>query len=588
MTDNMKPATFNLSEDTQIRSDYGTAKHDFHTIFDSGTSSAYPFGNIQFNSQNISQLTKSQQFMPQEAYLTIPLTYTMSIANGQFAYAANTPVPSNVFALAKKSALALFEKTTESVGGVSLGFGTNQRQYHALLRANEATDDQVKFDYENFCDHYFPSTDIRKYTSALGEYDVSSKLKPDNRLPEDRGSVNKMFFEQNRKYIDYGAHSDGGVDVNPFSQLNSIANGSTPNTVRQLVPHFVNAVDKLTYYDVINVPLKMVTTAFSRLPSCSNLNGLQLLFSLPACANGVSMEIEYQGYADASTNAADGAIGKVFAVKTVTYNAGTSSCFPFIVGEAANNNEGLYPLTIRQVGNGTNPKITITAKIGWGDKLSGPNCQIRMPVVDVASHIDSIARNPKVKIDALDCVIDSNTFTHVNGGTSFQQRTIAQPHSKLRRVWLIPQLHKDSNGSVTKLDAPMSPFSMSPCWASPLSLDQLQVFVGGEPMFGQPITLRSHLYEIFHKHCSAQINGNSVNSIYKSGQWKMSDYLKNPIYCVNVLDHYTDEENDILPKQVSFSFNCDWVNGVYANIIVVFEKEIGFGFDRISGLVTQV
>jgi hypothetical protein len=371
--------------------------------------------------------------------------------------------------------------------------------------------------------------------------------------------------------------------VNPFSQLNSVNGGVTPNTVRQLIPHFVNGLTELVWYDVIQVPLKYVTTAFGKLPTCSNLNGLQLLFTLPALANGVDMTITY-----AENGTVANAVDKVFVPKTVSYNAGTSSCFPFLVPQCANDKTGSSPLVIKQRADAKDPVIKITSRIGWGQKLSGANCQIRMPIVDVASHIDKIARNPKVKVDALDCVIDSNTFVKVGGGTSFQQRTIPMPHSKLRRVWLIPQLHKESNGSVTQLDAPLSPFSMSPVWASCLSLDQLQVFIGGEALYAQPITLRSQLYEIFHKQCSAQINGNSFNSMFQSGQWKYSDFLKNPLYCINILDKYTDEELDVIPKQIAFSFTADFKSTVFANIIVVFEKEIGFGFDRISGLVTQV
>ena len=113
-----------------------------------------------------------------------------------------------------------------------------------------------------------------------------------------------------------------------------------------------------------------------------------------------------------------------------------------------------------------------------------------MPIVDVSRHIDRIARNPVCKVDAFDAVVDSNTFTKLNGGTSLQQRTIPMPHSKLRRVWLVPQLSADNNGNgtITKLDAPFSPFSMNPVWSSPLSLTDIQVFVGGEALYSQPIT----------------------------------------------------------------------------------------------------
>ena len=46
MVDYMKTASYNLEEDTQFKSDYGTGHLDWLTIFDSGTSSAYPFGQI--------------------------------------------------------------------------------------------------------------------------------------------------------------------------------------------------------------------------------------------------------------------------------------------------------------------------------------------------------------------------------------------------------------------------------------------------------------------------------------------------------------------------------------------------------------
>ena len=120
-----------------------------------------------------------------------------------------------------------FEKTSEAVAGINLGFSGNQRHLYQLMKAQEITDDQLKFDYENYLDHYIPDRNIRKYYDTLGEVDIRSMetAPSDNRLPEHWGIYNDVFIKQNRKFMDYSAHADGGKDCNPFSQLNTISGG---------------------------------------------------------------------------------------------------------------------------------------------------------------------------------------------------------------------------------------------------------------------------------------------------------------------------------------------------------------------------
>lgn len=582
--DFLKTGTYNLNERTNFQPDYSTGNLQWIQIQDSNSSNAYPFGQISYNNSSVSQMSSTTMFMPQEAMLYVPITTTMTIGNTageyEFGYEDGKIASSNVCALAKKSSLAFFERTQETIGGINIGFGSNQRHYHEILKSFEVTDDQKRFVYENYCDHYFPEKNQRMFEENEGEVD---------NLGRDVNTAgvfstfqrNNMFFEQGKKFCNFQPHLIGTEDVNPLTRLNVTSSNMTPNTVRQLIPHFENSSSKLVWFDILQVPLSKVTTALGRLPTCSNLNGLGLTFQLPFCQNGVSMEIVYKGNAVAA-NQKD----KKYDVESVNFTAGSATNCPYIIADCWNASNA--PFTLFQKADNKNCTIKISSVIGWGNKLSGSSTFIRMPIINVSKNMGEIARNPKARVDCLDCVIDSNTFQNITGGTVFSQKVIAMPHSKVRRVFLLPMLAGSSNGAKTKLNAEMSPFSMSPVWPSCLSLDNINIFIGGQAVYSQPITMKSQLYEIFHKGCASQINGNSLNSIYNSGQLKYSDYLKTPIYMFNLLDYYTDEETDTLPKQIAFSFTADYKPSVSANIIIVFEKEVGFAFDRISGLVTNL
>lgn len=591
-------ASFELARPYTKPIDYDTGLMTWNetVILDNNSSNKYPYGNVTWSSQTIGQLGADRLFVPSQAYVQIPIITKLVIDEGTFtAVAGGSVVPSNVCAIAKKSALAFVNRVTDTIGGTSIGLMTENRPYYQIMRSHEVNDEVAKQQYEEQLDHYFVKPHGRKwFKDTIGECDNQSVILPtaadsNYTLMQSFDNKNDVFVKQGRKFQYFGetkvvpVAGVAGFDVNP---LKAFGNGDQ-NVALQLQKHYELPDDEtIIWYDVLEIPLKHLS-AIGHLPPCSTLNGLKLTLEMPHLANNITMKITYPGLAAGSATTLNAS--QEFVPSKFEYAAGTSQLYPYIHGQAGTDVTKGYPLVCCQKTKGTDFTITSSTSVGWGDKIQGACCRLVIPSVAIGSMMSKIVAQPQVKIDVLDATVDTQLFQKVSNGQVFTNALLQAPIAKPCRVWLLPYVHKDINGVATQLSPQMSPFSMAPCLTSPLNLLNLQLHISTQAVYPQPLNTKRDFYNLYNKVVNNLANGNSFHSHFRNGQMSFDEFCLSPIYCFDISQKYLDEQTHSDNKMIGFSFQADFgKQGAVANvgqIIVVVESYQSFMFDRTTSLI---
>jgi hypothetical protein len=562
--------------DTKIPIDFtsGQIKYDV-MLLDNNNSNVYNFANPTWSSNTLGATNEGELYLPEQAVVEIPIEYSIAmVSGGTFQDTAGNLVPSNVCGLAKKSNLAFFDRSTQSLGGVQLSLQQNSQPYYAMVRSHSVNDEQRKFLYEEMLDHYYPNPLVSQYYSSTGQNDNKSTWDDENKntvynLAEVR---NDIFQKQGAKFFNVENTVSGNV-------LASIGSGEQ-NYALQYQKHFVDASLNLVWRDVVRVPLSEVSV-IGKLPPCANLNSMSLKLEMPSLANGVYMDVSFNALADVTT-ADQSLIPAGF-----NYSAGSSQLFPFILGSAghsaAGNKKG-YALCIKQSANNASVKIRISGKVGWSSISGGGQCRILLPTVYAPKLLEEIASKPSSSIDVLDALIDTNIFSKVSNGEVYQNKQLNMVVSRPTRVWLIPYLHPTSNGT-TGFAPQMSPLSMAPFFTSRLNLLNLQLHVSQASFFPQPINNKYILYDLYNKLNARGYGANAFMSTVKTGQWTFEQFCASPIYCFDLGSRYLDPITWGDNKTVGFSFQADFGANINGSFVVVIEQVQSFEFNRVTSLI---
>ena len=224
-------------------------------------------------------------------------------------------------------------------------------------------------------------------------------------------------------------------------------------------------------------------------------------------------------------------------------------------------------------------KVLDTTQIAKGVQDSPSQQQVQL-------YLSSILLNNQAEQSLLSKPVKSivyNDLQHylvrnITSGGTFQEH-LTSGLSKIREVIIIPQLEATSNstGSGEALTCMLSPF-LGGTHASPFCfLTNLQVRIGGEPLFANPLTYnREQYYDHFAK---TGINGGMTyglgSSVVSRNMWDC-----NPILAFKVR---TDPLSDSVPRSVQIEGTNLSKKNVLLHIFLVYEKSLQV--DCLTGMV---
>jgi hypothetical protein len=132
-----------------------------------------------------------------------------------------------------------------------------------------------------------------------------------------------------------------------------------------------------------------------------------------------------------------------------------------------------------------------------------------------------------------------------------------------------------------------SPLSSAPNTVSLCKLNRVQINIGGNPIFMNPLQYNTEFYINHVLPLISKTNGNSLKSSMFSGQITQSDWEKCYGVYVFDLEKVADELQDNIAKSFTLNFTIDTLKSVVYDFIVMISYETELTLDRATGEITK-
>jgi hypothetical protein len=129
--------------------------------------------------------------------------------------------------------------------------------------------------------------------------------------------------------------------------------------------------------------------------------------------------------------------------------------------------------------------------------------------------------------------------------------------------------------------------SSAPNTCSPCRISNLQIQIGGQNIFIEPLQQNTHFYNDNFLSLQGNINGNSLKSKFFSGQITKSMWEKAYGVITLSLEKVNSETEDNLMKSFQITFKNDSPAGLYHDFIIIVTYQSELYIDRSTGVVTS-
>ncbi len=324
------------------------------------------------------------------------------------------------------------------------------------------------------------------------------------------------------------------------AQSTNILNNENQNSL------VLQGVGGLAYQGIAIIPLSELHDFFKQIPSGASSTGFELRLQ-----SNLSKENSYQIRYNAIAN-------NTSVANLITSNQIVGHACPFMLANPSTDGS----TGLKTAGTGAlNRTMTIRACIGWKNEtgqlatfegISGNPVRIFLPAVnDNNDYIKQIIQNPQYLLKYTDYYVDSDLNITQSSSIS---RLFNVQLSRVRNLYIIPFLSSPI-GAFPSLTN--SPISSAPVTCSVARLRNFNIQIGGQNIFTEPQNYNYQFYNNNSLSIMAIINGNSLKSLFYSGQVTKSMWENGyNVYSIN-LQKCTDEISDSLMKSFQLLFQVD-------------------------------
>ena len=236
--------------------------------------------------------------------------------------------------------------------------------------------------------------------------------------------------------------------------------------------------------------------------------------------------------------------------------------------------------------------MTIKSCIGWSNTTgqvaafagsTGNPARVFLPCISYnTNYIKQIIEKPFYSLKYLDYYVDYD----INKAPGSQiSRLFNASLSRVRNLYIIPFISSPEDNAYP---SPFnSPISSAPITCSPCRLRNFNIQIGGSNIFTEPQNFNYQFYNNNFLSIMADINGNSTESKFFSGQITKSMWEQGyNVYTIN-LEKVTDEISDSLMKSFQLIFHVEQaiVPRFDFYYIITYESEVML--DRSTGQITN-
>jgi hypothetical protein len=539
----------------------------------------YSNGFINFTNVSVIGSNVEKQYLWSQGYLAIPYTVTVAGANGM-----NFVVDdSNVNAISIKSYASFLDWVSVKFNGVS----TTRNSYYNHLVMNERiktyNNDKYKL-YGDIMAHEWDNGYGISYSATIGER--NNNTLPLTTLQTGMNPTNIV----NHGHLNRCAKTNIDITNDQRSSLASFFgtnNTSLRDTENQNCLVYHNT-DGLVFQGTAIIPLSELHDFFKQMPSVASSTGFELRLQ-----SNLSRENSYvTRYAQIGAGTTIANIPDL-----VTSQQIVGHCCPFLLSNPSGGTAGTVGSTGLAINNtaqiNANSTITVRACIGWSNTTgqlgtqfagsTGNPCRIFLPSVNFNNdYIKQIIQNPQYSLKYQDYYVDIDE--QKEQGTSVSRLFNVQL-SRVRELKIIPFL----SGSTTVPSPFNSPISSAPITCTPCRLRNFNIQIGGSNIFAEALNFNYQFYNNNSLSIMSDINGNSLNSKFFSGQITKSMWENGyNVYSIN-LEKVQDEITDNLMKSFQLIYQIETNTGTKLKYdfyyIITYQSELSL--DRSTGTITN-
>jgi hypothetical protein len=578
-----KLADFAYENTKQGSDSYLSGGIEYTPISDSN-SNVYSNGVLNWSNLSImgaGQDANGKMYLLGDSYVAIPIEYSATIAGGTWRL-DGVAAPVNKYAVSKKSNLAFVESLYTRLGGANLSSQSDFRNLYNTQLALQNNMQQQKLN-EQSEDLFWDSPEGMRFSTAIGEVNCQSLKNGNFNTTPDMG-YNKAIWERNKHFLDVTNYTDP-LDATMTNPYYSLTNGVNTMT-NSMQPYFSQtSTTVLTWRDMVLLPLSRLHDVFKQMPPIANLQGFELRLHTNLAAQN-NWKITFADIGNTAVGNQGGAALIMFQPASMVANQNQGNCCPFLLAQPTNedSNASGSACVFTQSAAGTACSVTVTGQIGWSGVVWPAKLYLATAAYTPAA-VERIYKNPSFRLLYNDIYMDYVSL-NVPTNTLFQ-RNIQTPFSKLRRMWIIPSLAAQSNGTsqVAPYRSLMSSFGNT---SSVCKLRQFAISIGSTPLFSmEPLQYPWQFFDFNYKEAMSITNGNSLNSLFTSGQVGKTDWVKAfGAYCFDMQRVFSEPEDNV-PKSLSIQFNIDGRAGTFYDFFIIVEEEKEVIFDRLTCAVSN-
>lgn len=569
----------------------------------------YPNGWVNWSNVNIIGASAEKYFDWKQGYVVIPHGVILNVQTGSFGTltAGNSTFTSeNTFAIGCKGSHHLVDLPQIKFAGAAVNRNSNYNNFWMNENLKKKTLDQMNilgdilgFEFDT-ADSYELSPNFGEFNNRLRATQTSGTTMVPSLINQPRAFRNQGHFDRMCKsnYDNINTTNSGSIfnQTNGTFTLNSSINSLQTGLVGAYDSAFQpvgvngqtatpgNPIQYLVFQFVSVIPLCELSEFYKNLPSIQSSLGFELRTQLN-CANNNSWTVNY--------TAADPATSANHTVTSIIANQSVGNSCPYMLSQAGvNNNTGLnvhggvtnnaFSIRIQPyIGYYATTTLTQNFANNGFSGGSGIPCRIYVPQINYTPQYNKmILASPQKTILYNDYYID--LIQNQAGNSSQVTRLFNTQLGKVRQLIVLPYFSAKTNAPVTY----RSPLSSAPTTVSFCRLSNFNIKIAGQNVLIEPLQYNTQFYINNLLPILGQLNGNSYNSEYISGQIKKSDWEK--CYNAYVLDirRVLDEVSDTTQKSFQLDWRVDTNNTYDFMVLIVYQNSLTV--DRLTGTITSV
>lgn len=530
----------------------------------------YSNGKVNFTSASIVGSVADKQSFWSEAKIIMPYTVTLEAIACKFAISDSTATQENSLAVGTKGYHNFVDNFTGKFNGVPLNSNTN----YVNLLMNEkikTMGNEEKLLIGDLLNFEFDNENSLNYVSTLGE---TNNIIKNPILDVYKSGLNDKIFTNQAHFKRMSNTNYNPLSTN--SNYNKIFDATTLGN--SLSPFMeINTTSKLTFRGVAVIPLYLFD-CFKSLPSVNTTSNFELNLQMNIGLSN-SYTVTYTGVA-AGGSQSDGVIHSIKSIASVQSVGNTC---PFLISQAGVN--AGTGLSIRSdAATATDFSVKLTSQIGWGQGTQP--IRIYLPTAQMnPNYTKMILNQPKYKLLYNNYYQDA--ILNIAGGST-ASKAFNVNINRPRMLYILPFLSNQNALTSGFMTSPfLSPVSSAPNTVSPCSLTNLQIQIGGQNIFSEPLQYNYQYYNDNVMSLIGKYNGNSIKSNQFSGQITKSQWEKAyGVYMIN-LQKVSDQTQDDLAKSFQISFRVNTKDTVKYDFIILLEYQTTKYINRVSGLLTD-